>query len=243
MDLLPLLGRLLGIYLFVSIVLTLRYTDWSVPNRITSLVIRRKPTKFQLIRDPSQIQTNQQLNQNQIQHQIQNENRIQDRRKIKAHQYQNEVNHLQESVKLPENEEETKKRTSEDREIKIDPVGTRDEKGHKMEEDEDQEAPGISISSGEKNISTVQIFTSRGDPPAVTDESFFEYYSNVMTKRRQLANSQCRTKHYYMPQGFQWNMMIYMREEKIIWCPVFKAGSTSWIDYLFTDISLASKVS
>ena len=70
-----------------------------------------------------------------------------------------------------------------------------------------------------------------------------EYYHNLMAKRRHVIDEQCRSVERLQPAGFSWRDVIFMKQEKIVWCPIFKAGSTSWIDYLFTDLSVAPLVS
>lgn len=92
-----------------------------------------------------------------------------------------------------------------------------------------------------------RLFTSPASDaaPSPSESSFFEYYSRLMEERRNLSESQCRPEdktNQYGPAGFSLREVIYMKKENIVWCPIFKAGSTSWIDYLFTDISLAAKV-
>ena len=93
--------------------------------------------------------------------------------------------------------------------------------------------------------SHAQMFPFRDDVPSATDVHFFEYYDGVMAKRRAVIERECprgARGSAVAPDGFSWRNLIFMKEEKILWCPIFKAGSTSWIDYIFTDISLAPKV-
>ncbi len=60
------------------------------------------------------------------------------------------------------------------------------------------------------------------------------YYKHVMAERRALMEKYCaeRRKRRFPPSRNFANAII-MRNENLLWCPVFKASSSTWITYLF----------
>ena len=73
------------------------------------------------------------------------------------------------------------------------------------------------------------------------------YYRNVMKSRRQNLEKMCgelkvgggggggaalNRKHKY---GFRWENLLFLKNSGLLYCPVFKAGSSTWLNYIFAN--------
>ena len=72
-------------------------------------------------------------------------------------------------------------------------------------------------------------------------------YHELMRDRRNRLYRVCKSlnledskkKNY----GFSWGQIFYFKRTSLLYCPVFKAGSSTWLDYIFHNSREASSVS
>ncbi len=65
-------------------------------------------------------------------------------------------------------------------------------------------------------------------------------YEDLMERRRELVTSGCdEMRRWSIPPTKNFPNVIVMKEKEVVWCPVFKAASSTWIKYLFETSSLS----
>ena len=79
---------------------------------------------------------------------------------------------------------------------------------------------------------------------AIVDEekiNFFKAkFENEMEKRRNLTDEVCKSHKSWGKFPVNRKEYYYLKNQSLLWCPVFKAASTSWIENLFTLQNLSS---
>ena len=55
-------------------------------------------------------------------------------------------------------------------------------------------------------------------------------YDNEMLARKEYVDSYCKS-HPYLYDQLDIKRLLYLKYRKLIWCPVFKAASTNWMNH------------